>query len=104
VLVLTTVIGTEDGGDTFTRNVGNFQNYTHYYTSCFRQSTVYRKTLLVRAIPQAVSLWLPTAAARVQTRVWSSGICGGQTGAGAGFLLVLRFPLPIFIPPNSPSS
>jgi hypothetical protein len=57
-----------------------------------------------RAIDQAVSRWLPTAAARVQTRVWSSRICGGQSGAGAGFLRVLRFPLPIFIPPNSPSS
>jgi hypothetical protein len=57
-----------------------------------------------RAIAQAVSRWLPTAAARVRARVWSSGICGGQSGAGAGFLRVLRFPLPIFIPPNSPSS
>jgi hypothetical protein len=27
-----------------------------------------------RAIAQAVSRWLPTAAARVQTRVWSCGI------------------------------
>jgi hypothetical protein len=52
-----------------------------------------------RAIAEAVSRWLPTAAARVQSRVWSSGICG----AGAGFLRVLRFPLP-FIPPNSPFS
>jgi hypothetical protein len=59
---------------------------------------------LARAIAQALSRWLPTAAARVQTRVWSSGICGGQSGAGACFLRVLRFPLPIFIPPNSPSS
>jgi hypothetical protein len=57
------------------------------------------------AIAQAVSRWLPTAAARVRSRIWSSGICGGQSGAGAGFLQVLRFPLPIFIPPkNSPSS
>jgi hypothetical protein len=56
------------------------------------------------AIAQAVSRWLHTAAARVQTRVWSSGIYGGQSGAGAGFLRVLQFPLPIFIPPNSPSS
>jgi hypothetical protein len=55
-----------------------------------------------RAIAKAVSRWLPTAAARVRGRVWSSGICGGQSGAGAGFLRVLRFPLPIFIPPNSP--
>jgi hypothetical protein len=56
-----------------------------------------------RAIAEAVSRWLPTAAARVQSRVWPSGICGGQSGSGAGFLRVLRFPLP-FIPPNSPSS
>jgi hypothetical protein len=57
-----------------------------------------------RAIAQAVSRWLPTAAARVRARVWSSGICGGQSGAGADFLRVLRFPMPIFIPPNSLSS
>jgi hypothetical protein len=36
--------------------------------------------------------------------VWSCGICGGQSGAGAGFLQVLRFPLPIFIPPIAPQS
>jgi hypothetical protein len=57
-----------------------------------------------RAIAQAVSRWLPTAAARVRTRVWSSGICGGQSAAGAGFLRVLQFSLPIFITANSPSS
>jgi hypothetical protein len=60
-------------------------------------------SLAGRAIAETVSRWLPTAAARVQSRVWSSGICGGQCGAGAGFLRLLRFPLP-FIPPNSPSS
>jgi hypothetical protein len=57
-----------------------------------------------RAIAQAVSRWLPTPAARVRARVWSSGICGGQSGAGAGFLRVLLFPLPIFIPPITPQS
>jgi hypothetical protein len=57
-----------------------------------------------RATAQAVSHWLPTAAARIRARVWSSGICGGQSGVGAGFLRVLRFPLPIFIQPISPSS
>jgi hypothetical protein len=62
------------------------------------------KTVHGRSIAQAVSRWLPTAAARLRAWVWSSGICGGQSGAGAGFLRVLRFPLPIFIPPNSPSS
>jgi hypothetical protein len=53
---------------------------------------------------QAVSRWFPTAAARVRARVWSSWICGGQSGVGASFLRVLRFPLPIFITQNSPSS
>jgi hypothetical protein len=47
---------------------------------------------------------LPTPAARVRGRVWSCGICGGQSGAEAGFLRVLRFPLPIFIPPIAPQS
>jgi hypothetical protein len=59
---------------------------------------------LPRAIAQAVSRWLPTAAAWVRARVWSCGICGGQSGAGAGFLRVLRFPQPIFIPPIAPQS
>jgi hypothetical protein len=44
--------------------------------------------LLGRAIAQAVSGWLLTAAARVRSRVWSSGICGEQCGAGVGFLRV----------------
>jgi hypothetical protein len=60
---------------------------------------------LGRVIAEAVSRWLLTAAARVRARVWSSGICGGQSGVGTGFLRVLRFPLPKpFIPPTSSSS
>jgi hypothetical protein len=55
-----------------------------------------------RAVAQAVSRWLPTAAARVRFRA-GCGVCGGQCGTGAGFLRVLRFPLPI-IPQISPSS
>jgi hypothetical protein len=35
---------------------------------------------------------------------YSNWLRAGQSGAGAGFLRVLRFPLQIFIPPNSPSS
>jgi hypothetical protein len=31
-------------------------------------------------------------------------ICGGQSGAEAGFLRVLRLPLPIFIQPTAPQS
>jgi hypothetical protein len=49
---------------------------------------------------QAVSRRLPTAAARVRSQVRSCGICGRQSGTGVGFLLVLRFPLPILIAPN----
>jgi hypothetical protein len=67
----------------------------------------YHVLLKGRAIAQAVSLWLPIAAAWFRARVWSCGICGGRSRAGAGFLRVLRFPLPIFIPPisqQSPSS
>jgi hypothetical protein len=30
------------------------------------------------------------------------GFCGGESGAGVGFLRVLRFLLPIFIPPIAP--
>jgi hypothetical protein len=44
----------------------------------------------------AVICWLPTMVARV--RVWAAcGVCGGQSSTGAGFLWVLRFPLPIII-------
>jgi hypothetical protein len=62
------------------------------------------KELVGRAIAEAAIRWLPTEAARVRAQVWSSGICGGQSGAGSDFLRVLRFPLPNFSPPNSPSS
>jgi hypothetical protein len=55
-----------------------------------------------RAIAQAVSRWLPTATAQVRAQVRSCGICGGQSVTGAGFLRVLRFPLPIPIPPTAP--
>jgi hypothetical protein len=53
------------------------------------------------AVAQAVRRWLPTAAARVRVRA-ACRVCGGQNGTWAGFLRVLRFPLPI-IPPISPS-
>jgi hypothetical protein len=76
------------------------ERWENFYT---RQVT----TSIIRAISQAVSRWLSTAAARVGARVWSCGGCGGQSGAGVGFIRVLRSPLPIFIPQlaaQSPSS
>jgi hypothetical protein len=57
-----------------------------------------------RAIAQAVSRWLPTAAARVRDQDRSCGMCGGLSGTGAGFLRVLRFPLSVLIPPTAPRS
>jgi hypothetical protein len=57
-----------------------------------------------RVIAQAVIRWLPPAAARVRARVCSYGIFGREIGAVAGFLRILRFPLPIFIPPIAPQS
>jgi hypothetical protein len=49
-----------------------------------------------RAIAQAFSCQLPTAAAQVRSQLKSCGI-----DTGAGFLRVLRFPLPSLIPPNA---
>jgi hypothetical protein len=57
-----------------------------------------------RVIAQAVSRRLPTVVARVRAQVRSCGIYGGQGSTGAGFLRVLRLPLPILIPPTAPHS
>jgi hypothetical protein len=70
--------------------------------TCFKQRWELTCTT-GRAIAQAVSSRLPTAAARVRSQVGSCGICG-QSGTGAGFLRVLRFPLPILISTTAPYS
>jgi hypothetical protein len=43
-----------------------------------------------------------TATARVWSHVRSPWLCGDRIGTEAGFLRVLRFPLPILIPPTAP--
>jgi hypothetical protein len=55
------------------------------------------------AVAQAVSQWLPTTAARVRVQA-ACEACGGQSDTGGGFLIVLRFPLSVIIPPLSPPS
>jgi hypothetical protein len=57
-----------------------------------------------RAIAQEVSRHLLTAAARVRVQVRSCGFCDGQSDTEAGILRLLRFPLPIRIPPNASQS
>jgi hypothetical protein len=69
----------------------------HHYES-------YITLVIGRAIAQAVNRQLSTAAVRVRAQVNLCGICGGQSGTGAGFFRVLRFPLPILIPPATPHS
>jgi hypothetical protein len=43
------------------------------------------KLTVGRAIAQAVKRWLPIVAAQVRFRA-ACGVCGGQSGIGAGFL------------------
>jgi hypothetical protein len=43
-----------------------------------------------------------SAADRVRSQVRSCGICGGESGTGADFIRVFRFPLPFLILPTAP--
>jgi hypothetical protein len=56
-----------------------------------------------RAIAQAVSRWLSTAAARVRAR-GSGHVEFVVDKVALGQVRVLRFPLPIFVPPIAPQS
>jgi hypothetical protein len=58
-----------------------------------------------RAIAQEVSRRLPTVAAQGSNAgLVTSNFVMDKSGAGAGFLRELRFPLPIYIPCISPQS
>jgi hypothetical protein len=65
-----------------------------------------KEELKEHATALAVSRWLPIAAGPCSKPGSSHvGICGGHKVAlGVGFPQVLRFPLPIFIPPIYPQS
>jgi hypothetical protein len=60
--------------------------------------------MIGHAIVEAVSRRLPIAVARVRSQIRSCGIDYGQSGTGADFPRVLRFPLTIVINPNAPYS
>jgi hypothetical protein len=66
--------------------------------------TKHKLTRVGCAMAEAVSGQFTTVAARVLTCIKSRGICGGQSGTGAHFRRVLRFPLQILIPPTAPHS
>jgi hypothetical protein len=55
-------------------------------------------------VPCSSGCWLSTATARVRSRIRSCGIYDRQSGTRAGFLRVLRFPLPSIPPTTSHSS
>jgi hypothetical protein len=67
--------------------------WSDYHSKCWCSSWTWHLTNISSAFIKPIA-----------ARVWSCKICGGQSGAGAGFLRVLRFPLPIHIPPIAPQS
>jgi hypothetical protein len=76
---------------------------SHYNIWCQKQLNLSK---IMQKLCNALHYWLLTAVAQVQAWVRSCGICGGQSDNGAGFLRVLRFPMPInpLIIPHSSSS
>jgi hypothetical protein len=56
------------------------------------QTLSYLLAYLGRAIAEAVSRWLPTAAARVRARVWSCGIVVDKVALGQVFSEYFGFP------------
>jgi hypothetical protein len=75
---------------------------TSLFTVVHRINQCNVTSLIARATAQAFSSRFLTVAARVRVKLWSCRIFGWRSGTGAGFLRVLRFPVPIRIPPIAP--
>jgi hypothetical protein len=78
-------------------------NYFIVKDACIDANQLYLLELVDKAAPQLRLLVAGFTPRRLDFEP-GSGICGGQSGAGVGFLQVLRFPLPSLIPPTAPHS
>jgi hypothetical protein len=93
---------------TCSRNSSHFSdisyNNSHTVISAMHMTEVWLLKAQGRATAQEVSRRLLTAATRVRAHVRTCRICGEQSGTGARLLRVIRFSLPILIPPTAPHS
>jgi hypothetical protein len=65
--------------------------YTFYIFRYFIYYSDYKKNV-GRAIAEAVSRWLPTAAARARTRIWQVGFVVDKVASGQVFSEYFGFP------------
>jgi hypothetical protein len=72
--------------------IPEFWCFTKYCRTIYPSKKGGNKLELSRVIAQVAIRRLPTAAGRFRSQITTRGICGGQNGTGAGFLLVLRPP------------
>jgi hypothetical protein len=67
-------------------------SYLHKFTFVQQQEAEGVKKTTDRTVAQVLSRCLPIAAAQFRAQVSSRGICGGQSGTGAGFSEYFGFP------------
>jgi hypothetical protein len=82
---------TTNSGEELSKHIVRHFSFSYHMTKNNYATT--KREHLGRAVAQAISRLLPSAAVRFRSRVKSCEICGGHSGIGVGFLLVLRFPL-----------